>query len=214
MPDVICAGCGVTFHMKPSKVARAKAHYCSRECRKKDRRRICEKCGNEYLARPGAGGDGQRFCSVACSNRGRKGADEGMTDVACDNCGQIFRRWPSQLEGYQFHFCGMTCKNEFHAEFVSGEGNPRWTGGATDYRGADWPKARRAAIERDGHTCQECGISEAQAIDTYHQPLQVHHKIRYHDSQDNSLSNLVTLCVVCHGKADTRHFGRVRSPQS
>jgi len=51
-------------------------------------------------------------------------------------------------------------------------------------------KARKIAIERDGHKCQECGASEA---------LVVHHIDK--DKGNNGIDNLITLCRSCHTPA-------------
>jgi 5-methylcytosine-specific restriction endonuclease McrA len=47
----------------------------------------------------------------------------------------------------------------------------------------------KAVLERDGWRCQKCGTLEN---------LQVHHKIKRSQLGNDSLDNLVTLCVYCH----------------
>ena len=58
------------------------------------------------------------------------------------------------------------------------------------------PKAyqelKRKVLERDGWKCQSCG----QATE-----LQVHHITRRSGLGDDSLENLISLCVVCHRQA-------------
>lgn len=79
-----------------------------------------------------------------------------------------------------------------------GPANNWWRGGPklnTGYRGVDWPEARRKARERDNNTCQDCSTIPTRRID-------VHHKIPYEVSKDNSLENLISLCSSCHKKAD------------
>jgi hypothetical protein len=80
---------------------------------------------------------------------------------------------------------------------MSGENSPTWKGGYEDYRGPNWKRQRKLALERDGFCCQKCGAIE---------PLQVHH-IRPYQTFDNyleanELNNLVTLCKTCHTLAD------------
>lgn len=58
-----------------------------------------------------------------------------------------------------------------------------------DWRGTNWRKIRLQVIERDKYTCQKCGRKER---------LQVHHIIPWRDTYDNSLKNLITLCIYCH----------------
>lgn len=62
----------------------------------------------------------------------------------------------------------------------------RW---ATGSRGStySWRKARRMAMARDRYHCTVC---------TKTTDLEVHHRNGCAD--DNRLSNLVTLCSVCH----------------
>ncbi len=47
----------------------------------------------------------------------------------------------------------------------------------------------KKVLERDGWRCRECGSIEN---------LQVHHKIHRSQQGDDSLANLITLCVYCH----------------
>ena len=49
----------------------------------------------------------------------------------------------------------------------------------------------KKVLERDGWRCRECGSIEN---------LQVHHKIHRSQQGDDSLANLITLCVHCHMK--------------
>ena len=48
---------------------------------------------------------------------------------------------------------------------------------------------RTSCLQRDGYACQQCCATER---------LEVHHWEPYRFSFDNSLENLVTLCVHCH----------------
>jgi 5-methylcytosine-specific restriction endonuclease McrA len=47
----------------------------------------------------------------------------------------------------------------------------------------------KRVLERDEWRCQRCGSLEN---------LQVHHKIRRSQQGEDTLANLVTLCVYCH----------------
>jgi hypothetical protein len=61
---------------------------------------------------------------------------------------------------------------------------------------------KEKALERDNYTCQSCGSKER---------LCVHHKDgkgRYSKIKNNSLDNLITLCICCHGKL---HNGNKRT---
>jgi len=60
---------------------------------------------------------------------------------------------------------------------------------------------RGVAIERDGFACQHCGKKYKEAR------LEIHHidgrgsQLKVSE-QNNSLDNLITLCVPCHNKVD------------
>jgi 5-methylcytosine-specific restriction endonuclease McrA len=57
-------------------------------------------------------------------------------------------------------------------------------------RGREYRWAREIALERDSHTCQDCGAHDCR-LETHHiQPLCM--------GGTNKLYNLVTLCVRCH----------------
>lgn len=96
-----------------------------------------------------------------------------------------------------------------------GSRNKWWRGGHTRYRGGDWYSARQAALERDNHTCQICGITEEE----YRQKsggrgLSVHHKEPYYFDQQNLVDNLESLCQPCHIKLELeegRFAGQVRT---
>jgi 5-methylcytosine-specific restriction endonuclease McrA len=75
----------------------------------------------------------------------------------------------------------------------------RWVSGASKnsrrWRGENWPEFRRAALERDGYTCQEqgCGFFSPSGED-----LNVHHIIPWRLRPVNDLAWLVTLCRSHH----------------
>lgn len=62
--------------------------------------------------------------------------------------------------------------------------------------GDDWDKIRYLVYLRDCFTCQDCGVQK--------QSLDIHHKIPFLESKDNSLDNLVALCKPCHRKEEAR----------
>jgi len=74
-----------------------------------------------------------------------------------------------------------------------------WSSDPNDY-GPNWAAQRNQVRARDGYRCQMCGAPET---DRAHD---VHHKIPFRTFasyvQANQLSNLVTLCRSCHGRAE------------
>ena len=74
-------------------------------------------------------------------------------------------------------------------------------GARHSYEGA-WDQARERALERDGYTCQDCGMGDKEHREHTGCGLHVHHRTPYREFDDpdsaNKLSNLVTLCWRCH----------------
>lgn len=97
------------------------------------------------------------------------------------------------LSGINNPFYGKKHTPETIAK-ISGENNPNWEGGASFVRyGAGFtPQLKEYIKDRDGRTCQRCGVDETQ----YRFPLQVHHLD--HDKSNHSLDNLVCSCGKCN----------------
>lgn len=74
-----------------------------------------------------------------------------------------------------------------------------WTNDSNNY-GPNWPAIRLRVLARDNHRCQVCGALE---ID---RPHHVHHKVPFRQfvssEAANQLDNLVTLCPICHKRAE------------
>jgi len=74
-----------------------------------------------------------------------------------------------------------------------------WTNAPNNY-GPDWDAIRERARARDRYRCQTCGAPESGKA--HH----VHHKIPFRTfptyQQANELTNLVTLCLNCHRRAE------------
>lgn len=67
---------------------------------------------------------------------------------------------------------------------------------------------RIKTLERDGYTCQKCGMNEEEHFDKWECSLIVHHKDgngRDKENPNNTLENLKTLCKKCHGKEHGRN---------
>lgn len=70
--------------------------------------------------------------------------------------------------------------------------------------GDDWDKIRFLIYERDNFTCQDCGKRMSKIV------FDVHHKIPFLVSFDNSLSNLITLCRSCHMKREVEIIKKLK----
>ena len=98
-------------------------------------------------------------------------------------------------------FCSVMCKDDHHAVAMRGKNNPGWRNGVNSARYDKGIKrayaiARKIVQEEDNHRCVVCKSDHR---------LHCHHID--HDSTNNRLHNLVTLCQACHMK----HHGAERS---
>lgn len=59
---------------------------------------------------------------------------------------------------------------------------------------------RAAVLERDGYACVQCGMTDEAHKAKWGRPITIDHISK--DRSDNSLGNLQTLCLTCHGKKD------------
>jgi len=101
-------------------------------------------------------------------------------------------------------------------EDMKGENNPNWNGGVTTLykqirETIQYKQWRRACFERDGYSCQECGIQRG--------PFQVDHLVQYSillfDHKIQCVEDAVkckplwdtkngrTLCIPCHEATDS-----------
>lgn len=75
----------------------------------------------------------------------------------------------------------------------------QWKNDANDY-GNKWAVIRSEILNRDRNVCQVCGIQYSAS------QLHVHHKVPFKSFRDsetaNHASNLITLCSICHRKAE------------
>ncbi|MGA9397639.1 MAG: DEAD/DEAH box helicase [Anaerolineaceae bacterium] len=75
-----------------------------------------------------------------------------------------------------------------------------WRNDSNKY-GPGWNKLREQVRERDKHACQSCG-----KLETGGQQHDVHHKFPFraftNPEAANQLENLITLCGVCHRRAE------------
>lgn len=188
-----CQHCQKPFSVPPSKVN--KFNFCSIECKRLATPRCkCEKCGKEFTLKKSRLATGRgKYCSKACwSNRADKAESQ------CPICG---KRVKFRISAPQV-CCSRKCHGKLLAQTKSGENSVHWKGGCDDHRGANWRQQRQKARKRDGYKCQACGMSEKKNG----RALDVHHIQRFGDFDDykeaNKLSNLVSLCMSCHGKAE------------
>lgn len=59
---------------------------------------------------------------------------------------------------------------------------------------------REQVLERGGRRCVKCGMTDAEHRTLWGRPITVDHKDK--NRQHNTLDNLQTLCLRCHGRKD------------
>lgn len=190
--SVKCPICSKEF-TKPK--CRTENDYCSRECGFEGRRRkmkICKNCKKEY--RP-TSPNNKGYCSLKCAMQARKNT---RILKICETCGKEF----IVKKGYAHaRYCSMKCSAIAIGKRHSGENNWNWKGGSSNWRGENWEIQSQKARNRDSNTCQICHKHGAK------QGLPIHHIIPFRDFDNdykkaNRLSNLITLCSVCHTKIE------------
>lgn len=232
--DVSCENCGDVFECPKHRAEKRDNLFCCRDCyhdfgrpdmqgenhhdhKGGKKEQECEWCGETYMAWPYEIENGRRFCGRECSDKAQaevKGPKhprykpEKHKTFQCKNCGDEFRRYAPKND---CEYCTEECYREAAKDLFAGKKNPVWRGGWTHYYGANWDEQREKALERDNHTCQDCG---KHADDMPRSP-DVHHKKRlgwFKEEYDeprwwqegNKVENLVTLCPKCH---KVREFG-------
>lgn len=204
---VDCANCGDSVRKIPAHVRKYENHFCSDECmsefRKSRVRLECSYCEEEFSVVPSRLDEGRKYCSRECFCKNEK--EIRRETVQCAQCGEEKEIWKSMINRRDKHFCNKQCEGEWISENRTGENNPRYVEGGR-YYGENWQKARRAALERDGHECIECGKGREEQYAKTGRDLNVHHitPIRKFDnpSNANGLENLETLCSKCHFEKD------------
>ena len=86
-----------------------------------------------------------------------------------------------------------------------GDKHWNWKGGISkDHdRGNLWNIIRKNIYKRDNWTCQIC-------FKHCHNDIQCHHIVPYRATQDNSESNLITLCKSCHVKEEHKYYRNLK----
>ena len=226
--EVACSNCDGSLHRRPHEIEQYDRFYCGDECRAEHQSEAfsgeanpnyrgakstyeCHWCGASVEKYP-SHVVGRVFCSDDCraawqseSFTGEDNPRWARITVPCDYCGTPIDRRPSRIARHEALFCTEGCKNAFHSQYISGEDNPNYRHGKSDsFRyGANWSEMREEVLQRDGHECQECGMELDEHLDMYGFSLHVHHDtplVMFEDADEaNSLDNLTTLCVTCHG---------------
>lgn len=168
----------------------------------------CAICGNAFAVSPRE--THYKCCSPKCTSELR--ATYKRTEGITLNCKQCKNDFPARY-GQRFRlFCSMDCYTKWMpGNMPSGESSAMWRGGTHILRGESWLEARSAARKRDKYTCQDCGKTRSQLK----RCPDVHHIVPFRlfgmdkHGEANDLSNLISLCMSCHHKAEgveSRHI--------
>ena len=135
----------------------------------------------------------------------------------CLNCKKEIRLCFSSIKSKSRagKFCSQKCWKEYNNKNGwnrEKEKHWNWKGGITPelqkrINNPVWKIIRKKVYARDNWTCQICGIK----CNKYKGQIQCHHIIPYRITQDNSESNLITLCASCHGKEEHKYYSSLRN---
>lgn len=141
----------------------------------------------------------KRKLSTSLANRPRgsrhPGWKGGVVLHVCESCQGPFEVSRKRANIYAVRFCSTTCWYVYVRQHPEASGTFR--GGFEPYYGPNWNAQARAARERDGHACQDCGkVRKRPALDVHH--IVPRRRFVGDHLAANQLDNLVTLCKACH----------------
>ncbi|MCB2179470.1 HNH endonuclease [bacterium] len=196
----ICARCGQPFESYDYRSNRV-PRYCSRKCGQPNqysRQTVkCDVCGKEFERKRyhvEMSGERGQFCGFDCYAQWQSENMSGQANPAydpdahavyrCNHCGVEFER-AKWVRGGDLKFCSRSCFQQY--------AKTHFRRRLPNSYGKSWRPAKRRAMDRDHHQCQDCGSKKK---------LVVHH-IRPYKTFEQSLAaheldNLVTLCRACH----------------
>lgn|SRR3990167_1800295 len=146
---------------------------------------------------------------ISKSHLGQIPWNKGTKGVAKPNAGSFKKgEYPSQRTEFKKGMIGPNKGRKFHQTWIENmsqvrKGKSPWNyiDGRSNWRdqgryGPEWNGIRKKVYLRDNFICQHCAISKVK--------LHAHHKIPFVISKDNSLNNLITLCISCHSKEERK----------
>lgn len=80
---------------------------------------------------------------------------------------------------------------------MEGGYDPRYDSYTSDEYPPDWEGRRERVLERDGYTCQGCGVTSTRVDSVFHD---VDHVVPKSEGGSHALGNLQTLCPACHAE--------------
>lgn len=132
-----------------------------------------------------------------------KGRDCTSVETDCDMCGAEVERAKWRVDAGQTFVCSRDCLDDLTSQKMSGEENPRWSGGKSDNRKycSPWPKVREEVRVRDDNACQFCDADQSTV-----EVLHAHHIIPVDtfEREENAhfKENAILVCPSCHPKIE------------
>jgi 5-methylcytosine-specific restriction endonuclease McrA len=222
--DEVCTNCGIEFACQKSKADQNNT-FCSTDCfhefqrvntqdlvddYKKTAMQLNETPGVDEITehcRHGLDTFYRHFDSLIelADAAGVERPYRPTDQVECDGCGKQFKQRP-QHRDQKFQFCERSCYLDWtrRGNQLSGPEHPQYKSETVrpNY-GPNWRSQREKARERDDFTCQSCGMTKKEHLKKHGFAPHVHHIKPWNEFDDheerNKLSNLIVLCVSCHG---------------
>ena len=72
-----------------------------------------------------------------------------------------------------------------------------------------WEATRQRVLDRDGHACRFCDMTETEHQEQHDQGLHAHHVLPRDAGGEDHPDNLVTVCTACHRTIESVHAAAV-----
>lgn len=154
----------------------------------------CKTCGASFYVSP-IFVKTAKYCSRPCQFKGQ----ENHLILKCKQCEGSYRTYKSHVKHRGSSCCSKTCLYKYRSKVMQGAGSPLWKGGISSRlrclrNGAAWARWRKKVFDRDGYTCQDCGVRGGYLEPHHIKPFAFFPTLRF------EVSNGLTLCKSCHGK--------------
>jgi|SRR5690625_860686 len=200
-----CHYCGKKIYKRPSQLKKYKKQFCNNECASKSRKvtetRPCVVCGKNVSRKPSEF-IGNVYCSRKCyhaSNKSNYTGETSKIDVTCSYCGEVFKRYPSQVKDKKYTYCDMDCKDKHNGELFRGVNHHRWNPDLTEAerierrKNQEYIRWRGSVYKRDDYTCRCCGDNKGGNLVAHHI-----YNFSEHENLRHDINNGMTLCETCH----------------
>lgn len=171
--------------------------------KKSDIIRICEVCGNEFIAKGNQTQNKKKTCSKECQYKAVSIKNSQVrverTTKVCKQCGNEFEVIPCELHQI---FCTHKCYTDWYSENLKGENHCRWDPNLTAKErlnnesrthSKEYITWRKAIFKRDGYICQVCNELKSGNLNAHHiMGWNKYINLRF------DIDNGITLCKKCH----------------